>query len=57
MAYCLSILRKFHTQQSDGRDANSPAFGGGLTLFGRVSRSPALVPKSPAFYVHYQYRK
>ena len=39
------------------RDANSPAFGRRLTLFGLVSRSPALVPKSPAFYVHYQYRK
>ena len=39
------------------RDANSPTFGGRLTLFGLVSRSPALVPKSPSFYVHYQYRK
>ena len=34
-------------------DANSPAFGGRLTLFCLVSRSPALVHKSPAFYVHY----
>ena len=36
-------------------DANSPAFGGRLTLFCLVSRSPALVHKSPAFYVHYKY--
>ena len=41
--------------QVDDRDANSPAFGRRLTLFGLVSRSPALVPKSPAFCVHYQY--
>ena len=34
-------------------DANSPAFGGRLTLFCLVSRSPALVHKSPDFYVHY----
>ena len=32
-----------------------PAFGGRLTLFCLVSRSPALVHKSPAFYVHYKY--
>ena len=31
-------------------DAKSPAFGGRLTLFCLVSRSPALVRKSPAFY-------
>ena len=36
-------------------DANSPAFGGRLTLFCLVSRSPTLVHKSPAFYVHYKY--
>ena len=30
-------------------DANSPAFGGRHTLFCLVSRSPALVHKSPAF--------
>ena len=36
-------------------DANSPAFGGRLTLFCLVSRSPALVHKCPAFYVHYKY--
>ena len=32
-------------------DANSPAFGGRLTLFCLFSRSPALVLKSPAFHV------
>ena len=36
-------------------DANSPPFGGRLTLFCLVSRSPALVRKYPAFYVHYKY--
>ena len=35
------------------RDANSPTFGGRVTLVCLVSRSPALVHKSPAFYVHY----
>ena len=36
-------------------DANSPAFGRRLTLFCLVSRSPALLHKSSAFYVHYKY--
>ena len=36
-------------------DADSLAFGGRLKLFCLVSRSPALVHKSPAFYVHYKY--
>ena len=36
-------------------DTNSPAFGGRLTLFCLVSRSPTLVHKSPAVYVHYKY--
>ena len=36
-------------------DANSPAFGRRLTLFCLISRSPALVHKSPAFYVRYKY--
>ena len=36
-------------------DANSTAFGGRLTLFCLVSCSPALVHKSPAFYIHYKY--
>ena len=35
-------------------DANSPSFGGRLALFCLVSCSPALVHKSPAFYVHYK---
>ena len=42
-------------QPLKNNDANSPAFGGRLTLFCLVSRSPALVHKSPAFYVHYKY--
>ena len=45
---------KLKMLQTDS-DANSPAFGGRLTFFCLVSRSPALVHKSPAFYVHYKY--
>ena len=36
-------------------DANTPTFGGRLTLFWILSRSPALLHKSPACYVHYKY--
>ena len=47
----LHLRKTFDLQSSD---ANSPTFGGRLTLFCLVSRSPALVHKSPAFYVHYK---
>lgn len=39
--------------EREGRDANSPAFGGRLALFCLTSHSPALVDKSPAFYILY----
>ena len=51
--YFLQQLSEF--SHADCSDANSPAFGGTLALFFLVSRSPALVHKSPAFYVHYKY--
>ena len=50
-----TIFTAWPNQPTLRSDANSPAFGGRLTLFCLVSRSPALVHKSPAFYVHYKY--
>ena len=51
----LTSSRLRQTADVNFSDANSLAFGGRLTLFCLVSRSPALVHKSPAFYVHYKY--
>ena len=52
VGFSLTGQEKTHVRFSD---ANSTTFGGRLTLFCLISRSPSLVHKSPAFYIHYKY--
>ena len=57
LLWILSML-KYHNVihiSSPVMPTHSPAFGGRLTLFCLVSCSPALLHKSPAFYVPYKY--